>query len=149
MKIFCYGSNMNTERITERCSSSRFISRAKVNGWKLLFNKRSKDKSGKANLIYTGDKSLVWGVIFDISEDQKPLLDAAEGLGRGYDEYKLWVINDLEQEIECVCYIATEEKYLDNNLKPYDWYKEYCLIGAKQHNLPEDYILTLDGVNVR
>jgi gamma-glutamylcyclotransferase (GGCT)/AIG2-like uncharacterized protein YtfP len=140
---------MNTERITERCSSSRFISRAKVNGYKLLFNKRSKDKSGKANLIYTGDKSLVWGVIFDISEDQKPILDAAEGLGKGYDEYKLRVINDLEQEIDCVCYIATDEKYLDNNLKPYDWYKEYCLIGAKQHNLPEDYVLTLDGVNVR
>ena len=146
MNIFCYGSNMNTERITERCSSSRFISRAKVNGWKLLFNKRSKDKSGKANLIYTGDTSLVWGVIFDISEDQKPLLDKAEGLGKGYDEYKLIVINDLGEEIECVCYIATDEKYLDNNLKPYDWYKEYCLIGAKQHNLPEDYILTLDGV---
>jgi hypothetical protein len=140
---------MNTERITERCSSSRFISRAKVNGYKLLFNKRSKDKSGKANLIYTGDMSLVWGVIFDISEDQKPILDAAEGLGKGYDEYKLRVINDLEEEIDCVCYIATDEKYLDNNLKPYDWYKEYCLIGAKQHNLPEDYILTLDGVNVR
>ena len=144
MKIFCYGSNMNTERITERCSSSRFISRAKVNGSKLVFNKKSKDKSGKANLIYTGDKSLVWGVIFDISEDQKPLLDKAEGLGRGYDEYKLIVINDLEQEIECVCYIATDEKYLDNNLKPYDWYKEYCLIGAKQHNLPEEWILVLE-----
>ena len=146
MKIFCYGSNMNTERITERCSSSRFISRAKVNGYKLLFNKRSKDKSGKANLIYTGDKSSVWGVIFDIPEDQKPILDKAEGLGKGYDEYKLIVINDLEQEIECVCYIATDEKYLDNNLKPYDWYKEYCLIGAKQHNLPEDYILTIESV---
>jgi len=140
---------MNTERITERCSSSRFMSRAKLNGWKLLFNKRSKDKSGKANLIYTGDKSLVWGVIFDISEDQKPILDKAEGLGKGYDEYKLRVINDLEQEIDCVCYIATDEKYLDNNLKPYDWYKEYCLIGAKQHNLHEDYILTLDRNNVR
>ena len=146
MKIFCYGSNMNTERITERCSSSRFISRAKVNGYKLLFNKRSKDKSGKANLIYTGDKSSVWGVIFDISEDQKPLLDKAEGLGKGYDEYKLIVINDLGEEIECVCYIATDEKYLDNNLKPYDWYKEYCLIGAKQHNLPDDYILTIESV---
>ena len=75
MKIFCYGSNMSSERITERCSSSRFISIAKVSGWKLLFNKRSKDGSGKANLVYTGDVSLVWGVIFDISEDQKPILD--------------------------------------------------------------------------
>ncbi len=144
MKIFCYGSNMNTERITERCSSSCFISRAKISGYKLVFNKRSKDKSGKANLVHTGDKSLVWGVIFDISEDQKPLLDAAEGLGRGYDEYKLQVINDLEQEIECVCYIATDPKYLDDNLKPYDWYRDFCLLGAKEHNLPEEWILTLE-----
>lgn len=144
MKIFCYGSNMNTERITERCSSSRFISRAKVKGYKLTFNKRSKDKSGKANLVHTGDKSLVWGVIFDISEDQKPILDAAEGLGKGYDEYKLRVINDLEQEIECVCYIATDLKYLDDNLKPYDWYRDFCLLGAKEHNLPKEWILTLE-----
>jgi len=29
-----------------------------VIGWKLLFNKRSKDGSGKANLVWTGDESL-------------------------------------------------------------------------------------------
>jgi len=147
MKIFCYGSNMSSERITERCSSSRFISRAKVSGWKLLFNKKSKDGSGKANLIYTGDGSLVWGVIFDITEEQKPILDKFEGLGKGYDELKLKVISDLGEEIECVCYIATEEKYLDNSLKPFDWYKEWCLKGAKQHNLPSEYILTIEKNN--
>jgi gamma-glutamylcyclotransferase (GGCT)/AIG2-like uncharacterized protein YtfP len=138
---------MSSERITERCSSSRFISRASVIGWKLLFNKRSKDGSGKANLVYTGDESLVWGVIFDITEDQKPILDKFEGLGWGYDELKLKVISDLGEEIECVCYIATDGKYLDNNLKPFDWYKEWCLKGAKQHNLPSEYILTIEKNN--
>jgi hypothetical protein len=135
---------MSSERITERCSSSSFISRASVIGWKLLFNKRSKDGSGKANLVWTGDESLVWGVIFDISEDQKPILDKAEGLGKGYDEYKLKVINDLGEEVECVCYIATDLKYLDDNLKPYDWYGDFCLLGAKEHNLPKEWILTLE-----
>ena len=144
MKIFCYGSNMNTERITERCSSSRFISRAKISGYKLVFNKRSKDNSGKANLVHTGDNSLVWGVIFDISEEQKPILDKAEGLGKGYDEHKLRVINDCGEEIECVCYIATDSKYLDDNLEPHDWYRDFCLLGAKEHNLPEEWILLLE-----
>ena len=148
MKIFCYGSNMNTERITERCSSSRFISRASVIGWKLLFNKRSKDGSGKANLVWTGDVSLVWGVIFDITEDQKPLLDKFEGLGWGYDEVKIRVINDLGEEVDCVCYIATDDKYLDGCLKPHDWYKEFCLVGAREHSIPEDYILMIEGVGV-
>ena len=126
MKVFCYGSNMSSRRITERCPNSVFIGVAKVSGYQLVFNKSSKDGSGKANLVYIGGDNLVWGVIFDISEDQKPLLDKAEGLGWGYDEYKLIVINDLGEEIECVCYIATDEKYLDKGLKPYDWYKEYC-----------------------
>lgn len=148
MKIFCYGSNMNTLRITERCSGANFISAAKVIGWKLAFNKRSKDGSGKANLISAGDDSQVWGVIFDISNEQKPLLDKAEGLGKGYDQHELVVINDLEQEIRCLCYISTDEKYLDNNLKPFNWYKEMCIFGAKEHNLPPDYILLLEKVRV-
>ena len=145
MKIFCYGSNMSSKRIAERCSSSRFIGIAKVSGWKLLFNKRSKDGSGKANLVWTGDDSLVWGVIFDITDDEKPILDKFEGLGKGYDELKLRVISDLG-EIECVCYIACDEKYLDNSLQPYDWYKECCLVGAMEHNLPKDYILMIESV---
>ena len=148
MKIFCYGSNMSSERITERCSSSSFISRASVIGWKLLFNKRSKDGSGKANLVWTGDESLVWGVIFDISEDQKSILDKFEGLGWGYDELKLLVISDLGEEIECVCYIATDDKYLEKSLKPHEWYKEFCLVGAREHNIPQDYILMIEGVGV-
>ena len=148
MKIFCYGSNMSSERITERCSSSRFISRASVTGWKLLFNKRSKDGSGKANLVWTGDRSLVWGVIFDISEEQKSILDKFEGLGKGYDELKLPVINDLGEEVDCVCYISRDDKYLDGGLKPHGWYKDFCLVGAREHSIPEDYILTIESVDV-
>ena len=148
MKVFCYGSNMSSRRITERCPNSVFIGVAKVSGWKLVFNKRSKDGSGKANLVYIGGDNLVWGVIWDISEGDKVLLDKAEGLGWGYDEFKLFVINDLGQEIECVCYISTNEKYLDGGLKPYDWYKEFCLEGAREHSIPEDYILTIESVDV-
>lgn len=139
---------MSSRRITERCPNSVFIGVAKVSGWKLVFNKRSKDGSGKANLVYIGGDNLVWGVIWDISEGDKVLLDKAEGLGWGYDELKLFVINDLGEEIECVCYIATDEKYLDNGLKPYDWYKQLCLLGAREHNIPGDYILTIESVGV-
>ena len=136
---------MSTDRISERCSSSNFISIGKIKGYKLSFNKISKDKSGKANMVYTGDDSLVWGVIFNIKKEQKTLLDKAEGLGKGYDEFKLKITNDLEEEVECVSYIATDKKYINNDLNPHDWYKEHCLIGAKEHNLPPDYILIIEN----
>lgn len=146
MKIFCYGSNMSTKRITERCSSSRFITRAYVTGLKLALNKKGKDGSGKANLVTACDKSIVWGVIFDISEDQKPLLDKAEGLGKGYDMFQLGAISDTGGKIQCQCYIAKDPKFLDNNLRPLDWYGEFCLSGAKEHRLPQEWILTLEGL---
>ena len=91
---------------------------------------------------------VVWGVIFDISEDQKSILDKFEGLGWGYDELKLLVINDLGEEVDCVCYISRDDKYLDGGLKPHGWYKDFCLVGAREHSIPEDYILTIESVDV-
>ena len=61
---------------------------------------------------------------------------------------KLLVISDLGEEIECVCYIAIDDKYLEKSLKPHEWYKEFCLVGAREHNIPQDYILMIEGVGV-
>ena len=58
---------------------------------------------------------------------------------------KLKITNNLEEEVECVSYIATDKKYINNDLNPHDWYKEHCLIGAKEHNLPPDYILIIEN----
>lgn len=55
------------------------------------------------------------------------------------------MIDSKGQEHECIAYIATEAKYINNALTPMDWYKEHCLIGAKEHNLPDDYISVIDG----
>lgn len=145
-KYFAYGSNMSNRRLLDRCSTANFLEIAKIESYKLAFNKKSSlDKSGKANIIQTGNTSdIVWGVIFEIEESQKTALDTAEGKGKGYDEQTIKVIDSKGQEHECIAYIATEAKYLDNALTPMDWYKEHCLIGAKEHNLPDDYISVIE-----
>lgn len=141
IKVFCFGSNMSSKRILERCSTATFVDIAKVEGYQLTFNKKSKDTSGKANMVKTDKKTdLVWGVIFEIEESQKTALDVAEGKGNGYDEQTLHVNNSDGHLIDCIAYIATEAKFIDNSLTPMDWYKEHCLIGAKEHNLPDEYI---------
>lgn len=146
-KYFAYGSNMSNRRLLDRCSTANFLEIAKIESYILAFNKKSSlDKSGKANIIQTGKSStVVWGVIFEIEESQKTNLDTAEGKGKGYDEQTIKVIDSKGQEHECTTYIATEAKYLDNALTPMDWYKEHCLIGAKEHNLPDDYISIIEG----
>jgi gamma-glutamylcyclotransferase (GGCT)/AIG2-like uncharacterized protein YtfP len=146
-KYFAYGSNMSSRRIINHCSTANFIEVAKIDGCSFSFNKRSSiDKSGKANIVQTGkDSDIVWGVLFEIDENQKNDLDAVEGKGEGYDEQIIKVTDSNGQEHECIAYIATEAKYLDDSLIPFNWYKEHCLIGAKEHNLPEAYISILEA----
>jgi gamma-glutamylcyclotransferase (GGCT)/AIG2-like uncharacterized protein YtfP len=146
-KYFAYGSNMSSRRLLSRCSSANFIEVAKVKGYTLSFNKKSSvDKSGKANITQTGKNTdIVWGIVFEIDDNQKPRLDTAEGIGKGYDEQTIKVTDSKGKTHDCIAYIATEAKYLDNSLVPMDWYKEHCLIGAKEHNLPVDYVSKIES----
>ncbi len=47
---FAYGSNMKAERLEKRIQPVRKIGKAKLSGWRLKFDKASKDGSSKANL---------------------------------------------------------------------------------------------------
>lgn len=146
-KYFAYGSNMSSRRLLTRCSTANFIEVAKIEGYTLSFNKKSSvDKSGKANITHTGNKTdIVWGVLFEIEESQKTVLDSAEGEGNGYEEQTFKVTDSKGQIHDCIAYIATEAKYLDNSLLPMDWYKQHCLIGAREHNLPDDYVSRIES----
>lgn len=96
MLIFAYGSNMNLNRLTQRVPSAVKFCNVFLPGYKLVCNKVSKkDGSAKANIIKTDNLAeLVWGVLFNINSNEKPLLDKAEGLGKGYNEDTLTVSDE-------------------------------------------------------
>jgi gamma-glutamylcyclotransferase len=146
MLIFSYGSNMKLNRLTDRVPSAIKISNAFLTGYKLVCNKESKDGSGKANIIKTeilGE--LVWGVLFNIDNKEKPLLDKAEGLGFGYIEDALTFFDQLSNSYSAQAYIA-DSKAINNDLLPYDWYKEFIVTGAIQNHLPAEYISQLQSI---
>ncbi len=140
MKIFAYGSNMHLNRLGKRVPSASKISNAFIEGYALACNKISIDKSSKANIVKSDNlEDIVWGIIFEIEDTEKSILDKAEGLGKGYKETTLFFtdINNITHEAQV--YIADNE-FINNKLKPYDWYKQFILEGAKQNQLPETYI---------
>ena len=49
------------------------------------------------------------------------------------------VINDKGRRRKVLIYLATPD-YIDDSLKPYGWYKDFVLAGARQHGLPPEYI---------
>lgn len=148
MKIFCYGSNMEKVRMCSRCPSAKFLSVGTLGGWQLVFNKKSKDGSSKANLQRLS-QAKVWGVVWSIDDVDKPALDRAEGLGRGYEQMPVKVFSETTGEIECLAYVALEQKYLESKLGPHSWYSELVLLGAHQWSLPPEWIKTLEELVLR
>lgn len=147
MLIFAYGSNMNLNRLTQRVPSAVKLCNAFVPGYKLVCNKVSKkDGSAKANIIKTDNLAeLVWGVLFNIKSNEKPLLDKAEGLGMGYNEDTLTFFDEPNNSYAAHVYIA-DSKTIDDNLIPYDWYKEFIVSGAILNELPAEYIAKLQSI---
>lgn len=140
---FAYGSNMLSERLTERCPRAEAIGNAFVEGYALSFSKRSNDGSGKATLIRSAG-STVHGVLFRIPTSECAALDEAEGPGyRRNDDFAV-VENANGTSISTTTYLA-EESSLNESLCPYDWYLELVTTGAKQHGLPEDYRQLLEA----
>ncbi|SFD58420.1 gamma-glutamylcyclotransferase family protein [Pseudoalteromonas denitrificans] len=138
MKYFAYGSNMSLVRLQQRTPSAKLCGCFKLVAHSLRFHKVGQDGSGKCDAFYTADNSdYILGALFEIDDIEKPMLDKVEGLGFGYDEKQVSLSSDKAQEVIACLYIATN---IDPMLKPYSWYKNHVLIGAKESGLPSNYI---------
>jgi len=141
---FSYGSNMSTPRLVDRVPSAKAVSVARLERHRLKFHKRSKYGSGKCDIEFTNDPNdVVYGVVFQIPASEKPALDKKEGIGNGYEEKSVSVTGQNGQSFNAVTYYATD---IDSSMKPFHWYKEHVVRGAKEHNLPAEYIKTIEAV---
>ena len=117
--------------------SAEFNTVATLHRHELRFHKRSMDGSAKCDAYETGDdRHSIIGVVFDLTESEKPMLDTYEGLGHGYDQKVVEVVTSSGHIIEAMTYYAL---IIDPALKPYYWYKQHVLRGAREHGLPAEY----------
>lgn len=146
MYYFAYGSNMLTNRLQTRVPSCRPYVVAQLPNYRLRFDKRGlRDGSGKCTIWPTPDTT-VWGVVFFIDPDEKPLLDQIEGAGNGYEIVTVQLVTHNHQALTATTYLA-EPVALDPTLKPFDWYHALVLAGAHEHELPAPYIAAIAGVS--
>ena len=138
-EYFAYGSNMLTARLRERMPSCKPIGVGNLTGHSLRFHKRSTDKSSKCNAFAAENEDGVIGVIFSFDPAERAKLDEAEGLGNGYEHAMVTVVNEKGHRRKVLTYIATSNS-IDDKLKPYSWYKDFVLAGAKEHGLPTEYV---------
>jgi len=143
VKYFAYGSNMSLVRLQKRVPSAKLIGVFALKAHQLRFHKSSKDGSGKCDTFETGnERDAVVGALFEINDSEKRELDRAEGLNYGYDEKVVTVQNDLKGEFQAVTYYATN---IDSSLKPYSWYLNHVVIGAREIDVPTQYLSIIEA----
>jgi gamma-glutamylcyclotransferase len=144
MYYFSYGSNMSLKRLRARTPSVMRIESGLLEEHQLVFHKSGRDVSAKCDAYYTGDpEHFVIGVLYEIHPEEKPILDKVEGLGAGYEIKDVSIKLDDGSSTEAFTYCAT---HIDADLKPFDWYREHVLVGAKENSLPEDYIQAIEAI---
>jgi len=110
----------------------------------LRWNKRSKDGSGKCSIEETGRREdFVWGVLYELNPADKIELDKCEGLGSGYGERRV-AVSSQGKTLSVFAYYATS---VDPIVRPYRWYRELVVAGAREHGLPEEYIRSLEAIS--
>jgi len=141
---FAYGSNMSQKRLTRRIPAEK-LGVATLGAHRLAFTKPSEaDGSAKCD-ICPSEKDMVYGVLYRIDEKHKPVLDKYEGLGYGYTSDEVTVIYNGD-EIEAITYRAVNR---NDSLKPFKWYREHVVRGARENGLPDHYVESIQSVQAQ
>ena len=137
MLYAAYGSNLHPLRLAKRIESAEFVGTSFLSDWSLHFHKRGADGSGKGNVLSGGEGVHV--AIFEISADDKLILDGIEGVGYTATVLEVPTFGD------CASYVA-DESHIDGALEPYDWYKELVKMGARAHGFPANYVSRINAI---
>lgn len=123
----------------ERIPSAKFQGIGRLANHSLKFHKHSLDGSGKCS-VQAGATGLspVYGVLYKMRKDEQSKLHAYEGVGQGYEVGYVDIESDFGT-IAAFTYIA-HDRWIDDDLVPYHWYKSLVLEGAQYFNLPDEYV---------
>ena len=139
---------MLLSRMLARLPAAKVVGVASLPGFKLCFHKVGQDASAKCDIVTSPIPSdCVHGVVYEIFAEDKPLLDAFEGVGNGYETMTVQpFLHRSQRHVETLTYYAT---HLDPGLLPFDWYRALVLAGAIEQGLPHSYCSHLTKVPAR
>lgn len=140
-----YGSNLHPMRLQQRVSSATLQQPLRLGGYRLEFNKRGKDGSGKCNIRFTGQRADgVFGALYSLDPHEIQVLDHFEGAG--YERQQLAL--ELRGGRSPVFAYVAPDRHCDNRLLPFDWYRQLVFWGARFHGFPAAYLDLVQRVKV-
>ena len=136
-KYFAYGSNMDQDQMKSRCPDSKFLTVVYLENYKFVYDGYSKTWKGSAANIVPENGSIVWGVLYSISENDEKNLDEKEGYRKNIYNKKEVIVKDKDgNSYKALAYLRPPKQ----KGKPSDAYEKKIVDAAKKLNFPEQYI---------
>ncbi len=143
---FAYGSNLNHKQMTQRCPDARLKCKAYLKNYKLDFTKYSLKRDGGVADIIPSIHSCVWGAVWEVSELDISKMDEYEGHPKFYLRKTMAVTLEDHSSLNVHTYqIVQKEGYVAPKLD----YLNIIIAGANECQLPEDYINSIQKVQIR
>jgi gamma-glutamylcyclotransferase len=147
MLYFAYGSNMDWNRMRERCAGAQFLFKAVLPDYRLEFTRFSRtNKSGTADLSPAAGQS-VWGVVYHLDAQDGEKLDKKEGVStNAYRRQSVRVQPEGAQarRLDALTYVVCTKE--SPTPKPSKAYLQHLIDGATHWGLPSDSIAKLQAV---
>lgn len=114
-----------------------------ITGHRVVFERHGPDlETGGCNLS-ASEGATIYGVLYDLTDDEFAQLDAISGVDRGlYERFAVRVATDTG-EVDAETYVIPNP---GGAFRPTDAYVRPILAGARDLALPADYVATLDGL---
>ena len=141
-KYFAYGSNLDPEQMTRRCPGHRVIGAGFLPGHRLRFQGEGEDWGGAVATIVADPSDTVWGVVFELTDEDLRVLDGYEGCRGDDDPTSLYVRRDFPVRladggsVNAIAYVMRRRP--EGN--PSKRYLGAITRGARSHGLPTDYV---------
>src|SRR5262249_27479356 len=143
-RYFAYGSNMDVEQMRSRVDTARFAGVARLEGYRMLFNKAGGDRSAKANILSSSvEGAFDVGCIYELS-------DAAFQKLKSFEPGYVAVPVEVDQngaKVQSLAFIAEASALMCG--APNDEYFATILRGATRLELPKEYIASLQHDAIR
>jgi gamma-glutamylcyclotransferase (GGCT)/AIG2-like uncharacterized protein YtfP len=138
------------EQKENRTGNVREVKVAWLVGYRIAFDKRGIDGTGKANIVPDAART-VWGVVYRCSPEALDRMDVHEGTADGhYDRTDVQVRYKPGDGTEAVTVEAVTciagDSFRDDSLVPNGQYLKTILQGARDHGLPHDYVSEIESV---
>ena len=137
---FAYGANLDLRRFRRRCPGAAVVGRARLPDYQLAFTRYSRAEKGGVADIVPEPGAEVWGALYEIDASCFAALDDYEGAPRAYRRAPVRVIDDAGSEREAVAYVGNKT----GEFAPSRQYLAQITRGAREHNLPEEYVRALE-----